>query len=308
MKRGFASLVVSAALTLASLAHAQPRDPAAARELAKQAYELKQNKSWEAARQKFEESLRLDPQPKHLINLADCEAELGRLVDAQRHLVEARDTTKDDAELNGIALGRLAVVEQKMPRLTVHLVADAPKNTTVLRDGVILQGPSLDVALPTDPGRHVVVVRAPGRADQSAEILLAESESKRMDVGPGAPLPAVAASPNVVPPEKPSERTSLRTMGVVASGIGVIGLGIATVFALTAHEKRDATTCDKNICPNEEEAEKLRAAKTNADLATVFFIAGGVVAAGGGVMFLLAPSSSTKVSIALDRVVLTRHF
>src|SRR5689334_19818718 len=94
-----ASLLV---LALARPARADPaRDPAAAREVAKRAYELKQQKSWEAARDGFAESVRLDPQPKYLINLAECEAELGRFVDAQGHLIEARDATaKHDAELN----------------------------------------------------------------------------------------------------------------------------------------------------------------------------------------------------------------
>src|SRR5262245_36170300 len=95
---GLYGFIALAALAQERAAGAQDRDPAAARELLKQGYELKVQKQWQAAAIRLAESNRLDPQSKTLINLAECEEALLHLVDAQRHLVEARDLAKSDDE------------------------------------------------------------------------------------------------------------------------------------------------------------------------------------------------------------------
>lgn len=105
---------------------AQMHDPAAARALANDAYEQKLLGNWEEARIKFEESERLDPSGKTLINLAECEDHRGQLASAKQHLVEARDmlSASGDTELREIAMKRLALFEARMP----FTAARAPVN------------------------------------------------------------------------------------------------------------------------------------------------------------------------------------
>src|SRR5438132_10530989 len=79
------------ALPATRSAHAERMDPAAARELLKQGYALKQQKKYAEALERLLESLRLDSQIKTLINIADCEEKLGHLVLAQKHWILARD-------------------------------------------------------------------------------------------------------------------------------------------------------------------------------------------------------------------------
>ena len=80
-------------------------------------------------------------------------------------------------------------------------------------------------------------------------------------------------------------------MGVAA--VGVVGIGVGGYFALHAKSASDASGCtDGRSCPDQASADRLRSAKSDADLATVLFIAGGALAVTGGVIFLVAPSKS----------------
>src|ERR1700678_3422003 len=66
-------------------------DPAAARAQLEAGYSLKGEGKYAEALPHLLEALRLDLQLKTLTNLADCEEHLGKLVDAQKHWVAARD-------------------------------------------------------------------------------------------------------------------------------------------------------------------------------------------------------------------------
>ena len=287
---GRASIV---ALALSASAFAAPQDAASARELAKQGYELKQQKNWEPARQKYEESVRLDPTQKSLINLAECEAELGKLLDAQRHLLEARDAAKSDPELQAIAVARLAAVEKRLPRLTIRLAPGAPSGTVVARDGVELREASLDTALPVEPGPHTVLVRSPGRLDQRADVTLVEGEVKQIDVAPGAPVaapaPATAPTPAAAPPKAaPVEPSSgpWRTVGLVTMGVGAAGVVVGAALAISAN----AAKCPNNVCATEADKSRHLDARSRANVATVAFAAGGGLIAGGALVWIFGSS------------------
>ena len=86
-------LVMALAIPLAaSVAWAD--DPAAARAQLEAGYALKEQGKYADALPHLLESLRLDVTLKTLTNLADCEEHLGKLVDAQKHWVLARDRAR----------------------------------------------------------------------------------------------------------------------------------------------------------------------------------------------------------------------
>lgn len=297
-----------ACLTLiSSFALAQERDPAAARELLKQGYELKVQKNWTEAIAKLSESARLDPQPKTLINLAECEEAVDKLVDAQRHLVEARNASQADEELRNLAEARLSAVEKRMPRLVVRLRPGAPSGTVVTRNGVTLNAPSLGVALPTDPGKQTVTARAPGYAERTFTLEVAERETKEMEVAPGEqlppppePPPTAVPQPAPVPPAPEQSSSPLPFIGLGAAGVGVVGLGVATALYFSARSQRDDAHCLENICEDAASADKLRDAARTGNLATGFAIAGGVLVVGGLATFFLAPRTSSATAIRLE--------
>ena len=80
------------------------------------------------------ESVRLDRQPKGLVNLADCEERLGKLAAAQAHFVETRDLAKAQGlePLWKVAEQHLQAIEARMPRLIVKLAKDAPADAEAL--------------------------------------------------------------------------------------------------------------------------------------------------------------------------------
>src|SRR5262249_32162358 len=81
-------------LFFTSHAFGQALDPGAARAQLREGYTLKGQGKCNEAIPHFLESIRLDRQPKTLLNLADCEEKVGKYIAAQTHIVEARDLAR----------------------------------------------------------------------------------------------------------------------------------------------------------------------------------------------------------------------
>ena len=122
--------------------------------------------------------------------------------------------------------------------------------------------------------------------------------------------PPAEATP-VVPPPASSNRVEMRSSDIAplpaegksngmriasyaALGVGVVGLGVGTVFGLQSMSKRkeaDDLCPDPNRCPisQKDKVEGLdKDANSAQTLATVGFIAGGVGVAAGVTLFLLS--------------------
>ena len=296
--------------------HAEPIDSAAARELLKQGYALKQQGRYAEALERLVESLRLDSQIKTLINIADCEESLGMLSQAQKHWILARD----QASLQGAqpqlaeAEKRLLALETRMPRLTVNRVEPSYEGIEIRRDGVLLEGVALGVALPTDPGKHEVLVTAPGHADKRYTIDLAERDSKVLDVAPGpaSALPIVAAPISPKAPAasqgSPANRTvedptsdishssiwnAQRVTAVGAAGLGVVGLGLAEYSWSRANSQHDEAraTCNPNC--TDEGRQKQADAVSSVRLTSAMLVVGSVLIASGAVLWFTAPKSGS---------------
>jgi hypothetical protein len=160
-------------------------DSAAARTQLLQGYALKQKGQCDEAVPYFKESVRLDRQPKALLNLADCEEKLRRLSAAQAHFLETRDVARSLglAPYEKAAQERLMTLERNIPKLAIKLALGAPPDTSVTRDGIELSQVSLQTALPIDPGKHTVVARSP-LFEREYEITLSEGETKELEVTP----------------------------------------------------------------------------------------------------------------------------
>ena len=307
---------------------AEPSDPAAARAQLQIGYDLKEKGRCADAIAHFVESVRLDPQPKGFLNLADCEEKVGRLSAALAHAVQARDlaTSPASTALKQLAEQRIRGLEAKLPKLTLKLGKDAPNGTVVLRDGVELGAISLGVPLPMDPGNHTILVRA-GNAERQYELTLKEGETKELEVSPGrgtavatrvnqpTPVPE-PKSPTAAPPEsarvgpatlataepiETSGSSTQRTLGFVSLGLGVVGVAVGTVFAfrLMDQNKESDSLC-RTPCSGDEQAryyEAVENAEQARTLSIVGFGAGAAFGALGGVLLLTAPASRSTSRI-----------
>jgi hypothetical protein len=185
-------------------------------------------------------------------------------------------------------------------------------NVRVSMDGKLLVERLDGAAISIDPGEHVFVFEAPGAARVEKRFVIRESEKarrERVSIGEST-APAAGATPASPPADKPDarapapmaadgERTSaapedggkgaLGTIGLVAAGAGVLGLGLGAVFGLQASSKQSQANCPDNVCTSESSLSTLHDAKSAGNLSTAFFVTGGVLLAGGVTLWALAP-------------------
>jgi hypothetical protein len=106
-----------------------------------------------------------------------------------------------------------------------------------------------------------------------------------------------------------SERAAPESSGVLrpamfgALGVGVVGLGVGTVFVLQSHSKRARVDglCPDDRCPVAKSAEvaDLQAqASTDGKIAAASFVAGGAGIAIGGALFFVMRSREPRADKA----------
>jgi hypothetical protein len=318
-------------LVTSGVAWADGGDPVAARAQLRQGYALKQQGKCKEAVPYLQESVRLDRQPKTLLNLGDCEQALGQFAAAQAHFLEARDLARQQGNdtLKNVGEKRLHDVEKRMPKLAIQLAKDAPAGTVVTRDGVEVGSVSLHTPLPIDIGRHVVIARG-GGFERQFDVTLAEGETKTLEVTPlggkAIPKPAAAAadkpsSAQNIAPKKDASRapgsafkldfpttdraesgsSAQRTLGFVTLGLGAVGLGVGGYFgARMLSKKADASVMCTPEAPCDPESGEVtkfentkRDAKDARTYATIGLGVGGAAAVTGVILLLTAPKATT---------------
>jgi hypothetical protein len=282
-----AAASVAAVLLAAREARAQP--PSARSEL-EQGYELRKRGNYVDALPHLLESYRLDAQLKTLINLADAEEHVGKLVDARRHWDEARAQAarEGEAEIEAESRRRVAALESRIPSLTVKLASGSVLTVRIDEDGLPFSSGSIGAPVPTDPGHHTLVVHADGYEDRSFDVILQAGVSVEFSVTPGPPKPATPSTAERSDGGAPSP--ALRLTGAVAAGVGAVGLGVGTYFGIAAIQKQQDANCPRNVCTAPSgHPDTLRQAIDAGNLSTVFLVAGGVLVAGGAALWFLAP-------------------
>jgi hypothetical protein len=188
-------VIVGCVALLAPPVLAQPRDPVTAEWLFRAGRALMKTGDFVTACAKLEESLRLDPAVGTSMNLAECEEKLGRTASAWQRWGAAADQLPTRDKRRAVALAHARALEKVIPRLTISVSPDAPSTLQVERDGVVLGKASLGAPLPVDPGRHSIVVTAPGHHPREIDLIIAASEHRSLTVEPGAThLPGAAGA------------------------------------------------------------------------------------------------------------------
>jgi hypothetical protein len=308
-----AALVVAGSLAPCGVAYAGSAEAEAAFRDGRKAM---QAGDYPTACTRFADSERLEPAPGTLLNLAECETHIGKLVSAHEHFgVAASGFPRGDVRRT-VALSREAELDRRVPRLTLRLVPSAPPDAIVHEGEGVLERTTLGRPMLVDPGKVVVVVTAAGRVDRTYALALKEGDQVEQSLDAGEPAPAGAATPPpVVPPpptttpvqpaeEPPSNGQLRRTLGFAVGGVGVAGLAVGAVTGILALDRASTV---KQHCPDQAcDPQGLDAAsqgKWMAPTSTVSFIAGGVLVAGGAYLVFfgdgpktvaLAPSVSTS--------------
>jgi hypothetical protein len=158
-------------------------------------------------------------------------------------------------------------------------------------------------AIELEPGEYVFVFVATDGTRVEKTALVREGEKAQSVVGMFEASPEELAKARGQGPAAPSgpgdsgrvesQPSTLHYVGYGAAGLGAVGLGIGTIFGITAiNQKSNARCGDDNLC---EDGSALNDAVSAAKVATVGFIAGGILVAGGVALLLFTPAKSVRV-------------
>lgn len=261
-----------------------------------------------AACPKFQASQDADPKTSTLLNLGACYEKNSQTASAWGAFREAqllaRRIGRTDWETN--ARARAEALEPRLVRLTVVVpLASAAPGLVVTRDGMKLGAGEYGVAIPVDPGDHLVRVTADGKTPWETRSSVREASvvvtvPSLVDV-PKERSPVPLASPP--PQERVVQRewwTPLRTGGVIGIGVGGAALVTGAVLGFVAKGNHDdakaqCQRADLTACPPDSVASG-ESAQSLAGVATGVFVAGAVLAAAGVAVVLVAPNASGSTS------------
>jgi hypothetical protein len=305
------SCVVGALLLCPALAMASGADDkTAAQALFDEGHKLMTQGKYAEACPKLESSQRLDPGAGTLVNLATCYDKNGQTASAWVTYTDAATASEErHPDWAKRASERAKALYPTLSKLTIDIAAPPP-GAVVKRDGKPVDGGSFGVAIPVDPGHHVIDVTAPGKLPYHSEIDVAAqgAEAHVAVTLQAAPVEQQVDHPALnpvepVPPRDAGRGNGQRIAGIVVASVGIAGVGIGGLFGgLAIGQKNAATpncTADLSRC-NATGKSAIDSAMTLANVSTIAFIAGGVLAVTGLIVFFVAPKSKeTTVTVGL---------
>jgi hypothetical protein len=288
---------VCAALLLASPLPAQtPAAPETAEALFEAGVSARDRGDYAAARQSFQKSQALEPAPGTLLNLALCEEKLGKPASAVEHLEQVLRALPAGDDRAPIARARLDAIRPLVPRLTVSLTPGAPGETTVTLDGAELPAAKLGIPIPLDPGPHVVVASAPGRAPGRREGTVVAGDTLVWPVAPGDPLPV--APPGPAPAASGS---ALVVAGLAVDGIGLAALVMGVATGILTIQAKSTVNADCNlareVCRSQAGIDASNRGRVLATVSTVGFAVGLAGVGAGTAMLIIGKRAQPKAAV-----------
>ena len=309
---------------------------AGARAAANQGADAFDQGKWAEAVELFGRAEALVHSPIHLSYIARAQLKLGHWVEAyelfnriKREPLEAPVST---AAANAVADAnrQLSTLDAQLPYVTLIVKGTDTQGVTVTMDGVTVPSALIGVLHPVNPGPHKfrAVSATQASAEQTIEVKPAERQTVELVLAPTAsavaPVTPVAApvtatstqSPPLAPDSEPASSSSsgsgsgsgLRVGGYVALGVGVVGVGLGTVFLLSANGKQsdaDAAfdACGGKSCPaaSRAQVDSLDSdAASGKTLALTSFLIGGAGLATGVTLLVLSGNHKSEPTAHLQ--------
>ena len=279
-----------AGIAIAPFARADGESSVAAQSLFDEGKKLAAAERWPEACGKFAESQRLDPGVGTQYHLADCYEHVGRRASAWAIFREIEATTRKsgEAERADITRARADALEAAgLPKLVIVAPPNAPRDLVVTRDGVPVGAAQLGAPVPIDEGEHIVEASAPGKKLWRGTVQIAGIENT-------VSIPALADAPR--PPSSSDaqpKRAWQRPAAFGAAGVGVVALGVGSIFGLRAMSKHDESLahCQGSVCDSIG-LEAVDAGQTAGTVSTIAFGVGAAAIVGAAVLWFTAPSKA----------------
>jgi len=241
------------------------------------------------------------------IEVARVEEQLGMLLEARETALAVVRLPRDPKEGAAFTDARTAAADlaerlaARIPSIAVRVAGVAPGTVASLTvDGEAV--PDAAIALPrlTNPGKHALVVSAPGYVTVRRDVSVAEKEHATVDV---RLEPAPTDRPTDTPAPPPSNGAA-STGPTVASaphrdraltyslfGIGGAGLVIGAVTGGLSLAKVSSAGCTNDVCPAGRQGD-VSSAKALAWTSDVAFGVGIAAAVAATVLYLTEPHES----------------
>lgn len=287
---------------------------AGARSAATAGAEAMDQQRWADAVDLFSRAESLVHAPPHLLYIARASVKLGQLVRAQENYLRIlREHLGPDApqpflDAQAAAGPELDQLRSRIPVVTIRIVGKDSGAASVVVDGEPVAPALIGMAHPMDPGKHTFQASTPSLTSDPIEVTIGEGARQDVELTlshavPGAspegaagagPAPGAAAD---TAPASASGGAWMRPAAIAAAAVGVVGVGVGTVFLLKNRSARgDADAlCPGGNCPESQRAA-IESKDSDADsAATMSWIGYGVGVAGlaaGVALWLLAPPSS----------------
>ena len=260
--------------------------------------------------------------PTHLLYLARGNAKLGHLVSAREYYLKltqerlSASASKPFRDAQAAGDKELNELEPRLPYVSVVVQGTGAKDVQVTRDGERIPQPLLGVPHPEDPGTHTFKAVAESMESAASTVTLKEGahETVLLTLSP-TEVPAATttrpstktgtaafgtdALPNT---DQPSHGNGLRVAGFVVGGVGIVGLGVGTIFLLKSSSTRDkadtlyAACHTAHTCEQPGVGDAVNSADSDANsqrtVGAVSMIAGGAALATGVVLLIVDASSS----------------
>jgi len=281
--------------------------------------------------------------PPHLLFLARSHAKLGQFVRAREaYLKIMKEQLAPNApvafrDAQSAAADELKSIEPHIGTLLINVSgADTARDLVLTIDGQPFSSVLVGVAQPIDPGEHQIAARATGFRATPASLTIHDAERQSVNlalvvdptaVAPVAPsstqapvaVPVSAArapatandtsaalqAPPEPPPAASAQGSGLKVGAYLAFGVGAVGLGVGTLFALRSKSKRsDADSAFAqldarchSLCSADDPAAKNvasldDAARSAQTLSIVGFAVGGAGIATGVTLLVLGSHKS----------------
>jgi hypothetical protein len=218
-------------------------------------------RKWAQAVDMFTRAESLVHSPVHLLYLARSYEKLGALVKAREAYIKitneelASNAPAPMKQAKADAEKELEALEPRVPYVSVVVQGVGPKPVAVTMDGEQVPAALLGVPRPVDPGEHRFEAMAEGmdsavssisvREARSETVVLTLHQSATPAPGPTPPAaqnpPPVGYSPQIAGqlggPVADSGGHGISPITWVAFGVGVVGVGVGTFFALQESSK-----------------------------------------------------------------------
>ena len=245
-----------------------------------------------------------DPTNADCVAASDASLKLGNdhKLRAERSQLLVCAATTCPSDIKKECLARVDEVNTQIPTIVFSAKGSSGADLSAVRvtmDGEVLAERFQGTALSIDPGEHTFTFETAGQPPVMKKLVIVQGQKDRREVitfgtdqgGTATP----GALPSTPPPNDSGGMGTQKLLAIVAGGIGIVGLGLGTVFGIMASsQKSDAqSACLSNPCSTQDGVNKWSTAGSTGNISTIGFIVGGVGVAGAAVLWFTAPSSSS---------------